>query len=168
MCGIVALVARPGRFVEADVARAVTALHHRGPDGSGTMRVHRNAHWEVFFGHARLSILDLTEAGRQPMAREGRGAIVFNGEIYDHARLRAALVPEDWELRSRSDTEVLLASMLVSPDAALRGSNGMLAVALFDARRERLVLARDRLGKKPLFVYRAKDVLAVASELKCF
>ncbi len=168
MCGIVALVARPGRFVEADVARAVASIHHRGPDGSGVARVHRNEHWEVFFGHARLSILDLSDAGRQPMVREDRGAIVFNGEIYDHASLRSALVPADWELRSRTDTEVLFASMLESPEAALRAANGMLAVALFDERAERLVLARDRLGKKPLFVYQTEDVLAVASELKCF
>jgi len=100
------------------------------------------------------------------MVREGEGAIVFNGEVYDHARLRAGA--PDWDFRSRSDTETLLARSLLDPHAALVDANAMLAMALFDARRKRLVVARDRLGKKPLFVYRGPDVLAVASELKAF
>ena len=166
MCGIVGIVARPGRFAEADVSRAVASLHHRGPDAQGVARVFAGEHWECWFGHARLAIVDLSPAGAQPMVRAGEGAIVFNGEVYGHSTLRAA-APR-WEFRSRSDTETLLARALDDPRQALVDANAMLAMALFDARRGRLVLGRDRLGKKPLFVYRGKDVLAFASELKAF
>lgn len=166
MCGIVAVLARPGRFSEPDLAKAIGALSHRGPDGEGIARVYRDANWECWFAHARLAIVDLSPGGAQPMVREGRGAVVFNGEVYDHQKLRQKA--PSWEFRSRSDTETLLARALDDPEAALVEANAMLAMALVDTQKKRLVIARDRLGKKPLFVYRGPDVLALASELKAF
>lgn len=166
MCGIVAVLARPGRFSEPDLAKAIGALSHRGPDGQGIARVYRDANWECWFAHARLAIVDLSPGGAQPMVREGRGAVVFNGEVYDHQKLRQKA--PSWEFRSRSDTETLLARALDDPEAALVDANAMLAMALVDTQKRRLVIARDRLGKKPLFVYRGPDILALASELKAF
>ncbi len=166
MCGIVGVVARPGRFDAEAVGRAVASLRHRGPDGDGVHRAHAGPHWECWLGHARLAIVDLSPAGAQPMVREGAGSIVFNGEIYNAAELRAR--SPRWAFRSHSDTEALLARALADPRAALTEANAMLAMVLVDAARGRLTVARDRLGKKPLFVYRGPDVLAFASELKAF
>jgi asparagine synthase (glutamine-hydrolysing) len=159
-------MARPGVFDAHAIASAVASLRHRGPDGSGVHRAYLGAHWECWLGHARLAIVDLSPAGAQPMVREGAGAIVFNGEVYNADELRARA--PDWTFRSRSDTEALLARSLEDPRAAMREANAMLAMVVFDTPRRRLVVARDRLGKKPLFVYRSAEVLAFASELKAF
>ena len=166
MCGIFGVVCRPGRFGAGELERAVGSLSHRGPDDRGLVRVEAGPPWEAWLGHARLSILDLTSAGHQPMAREG-GAVAFNGEVYDHAALRGEL-RSLWEFRSRSDTEVLLAGVLTEGPRFVARANAQLAAAVHDARARTLVLARDRLGKKPLYVYRAGEVLAFASELKAF
>jgi asparagine synthase (glutamine-hydrolysing) len=164
MCGIVGLVARPGRFAAADLERAVRSLSHRGPDDHGVERIDAGPHWELWLGHARLSILDLTSAGHQPMRRD-EGAVVFNGEIYNHRSLRSEL-EASWQFRSRTDTEVLLAGVLEHGAGFLARTNSQLAAAVWDARERTLLLARDRLGKKPLYVLCGHDVIAFASELK--
>lgn len=170
MCGIVGIIARPGAFQEEDLKRAVASLRHRGPDGAGVTCALRTTHWECWLGHSRLSIIDLSDAGRQPMratTRDGReGVLVYNGETYNHQRLRSRL--NGWSFRSTSDTEVLLAGLLSEGSDFLQHTLGMLACAFVDVQSGSLLLARDRLGKKPLFVYRGADVLAFASELKAF
>ncbi|MDQ3030787.1 MAG: asparagine synthase (glutamine-hydrolyzing) [Myxococcota bacterium] len=167
MCGIFGVIARPGRFGDADVLRATRALDHRGPDGHGVERVFASDSWEVWLGHTRLAILDLSADGHQPMRGFG-GVIVFNGEIYDHRARRDALRSDGIALRSSSDTEVLLAGLMRDgPDYVAR-CNGMLALGAWRESDRTLVLARDRLGKKPLYLYETGDVLAFASELKAF
>lgn len=161
MCGMTFIHdAALGR--EAIAARCHTAIHamaHRGPDGIATAG---DDDWQM--GHARLAIIGISD-GQQPMSDpEQRWSIVFNGEIYNYLELRAELA-DAWSFRTGSDTEVLLAGLVRRGESFLTRLNGMWAFALWDRRERRLLLARDRLGKKPLYVRAERDRLACASEL---
>jgi len=163
MCGIAGIFGQPDRN---SVAAMVRAMAHRGPDGHGL-----EADNAVALGHARLAIIDLTEAGRQPMLnRSGDIWIVFNGEIYNFQAERQALEQRGWTFRSHSDTEVALAMYEAYGDDFLQRLRGMFALALYDRRngpgRERLLLARDHVGVKPLLYARRGGRLIFASELK--
>lgn len=139
-----------------------TAIRHRGPDAGGQWQDERMA-----LVHRRLSILDLSEAGNQPMiSASGRYVIVFNGEIYNFETLRAELVAEGCEFHTRTDTEVLLALYERKGEQCLDVLNGMFALAIWDIEDHRLFLARDRLGKKPLYYYFDGQNFAFASEIK--
>ncbi|MCC6811987.1 MAG: asparagine synthase (glutamine-hydrolyzing) [Deltaproteobacteria bacterium] len=158
MCGIFGVV---GDGAEAiDPAPAADALHHRGPDARGSYREPG-----VLLGHTRLAIIDLSEGGAQPMRAEG-AALVFNGEIYNHHTLRDDLLRAGQTFRSRSDTEVILKGYLEWGDGVVERLDGMFAFALWDARARRLLLARDRAGKKPLFYSEKAGRLTFASEVK--
>jgi asparagine synthase (glutamine-hydrolysing) len=143
------------------------AIAHRGPDSSG---IWVDAAAEVALAHRRLAIVDLSEGGHQPMSsHDGRYVIVFNGEIYNHAEMRAALEGEgaapQW--RGTSDTEVLLeCAARWGLERTLAASVGMFAFALFDQKERQLILARDRLGEKPLYYGRAGKTFLFGSELK--
>jgi asparagine synthase (glutamine-hydrolysing) len=144
------------------VNESTAALSHRGPDGEG---VYRNHH--VALGHRRLSIIDLTDAGNQPMTDEtGRFTIVFNGEFFNYAEHRKALIQRGVTFRSQSDTEVLLQLYKHEGAAFLNKINGFFAMAIYDALEGSLFIARDRLGIKPLVVYDSPDMLAFASEMQ--
>ena len=168
MCGIAgALDQRSTRTPEelrAIAAAMAGELRHRGPDGRG---VWCDAARGVAFGHTRLAVVDLSPAGAQPMvSRDGRWVLAFNGEIYNHAALRAKL-PDPGTLQGTSDTEVLLeAAAAWGPERALRQANGMFALALWDRWEERLLLARDRMGEKPLYYAETPQGVLFASELK--
>jgi len=169
MCGIAGLL-QPGTsstWLAERVAAMTAALAHRGPDGEGA--------WVepavgLVLGHRRLSIIDLSPTGAQPMVSpSGRYVIVFNGEIYNFQTLRDTVVAEGASLRGRSDTEVLLAAIdLWGLDAALPRCRGMFAFGLWDRQLRRLTLARDRCGEKPLYFGRVGGAFAFASELKAF
>ena len=162
MCGIAGQVNMDGRPVNRERIAAMGArLRHRGPDDQG---VYVNG--PVGLAHQRLSILDLSPAGHQPMSNEdGSVWIVFNGEIYNFQELRDSL-PSSHRLRSRSDTEVIIHLYEEHGVQCLSMLRGMFAFAIWDQRHQRLVLARDRLGKKPLFYTADERGLAFASELK--
>lgn len=162
MCGIVGLIG-PGASV-ADLERLSVTVAHRGPDDDGDW-VDQAA--GVALGHRRLSIVDLTPAGHQPMvSADGRWVLALNGEIYDHADHRRYLERRGVALRGRSDTEVLLELIArLGLREALSRVEGMFALALWDRRDRQLVLARDRLGEKPLYYGRVGDRFAFASEL---
>jgi asparagine synthase (glutamine-hydrolysing) len=174
MCGIAGVIGHED--AREQVERMTAALAHRGPDGSGIFAPRPEAlrsetsYPEIALGHARLAVLDLSPAGRQPMtSRDGRWTIVFNGEIFNYRDLRqelgSRLGPVPW--RSSSDTEVVLeACSAWGVERALGRSIGMFAFALWDARERELVLARDRIGEKPLVYFEDGRTLAFASELK--
>jgi asparagine synthase (glutamine-hydrolysing) len=164
MCGIAGMVlADPaGRVDEKRLDRMSAVLAHRGPDDAGLY-----CRGPVGLAHRRLSIIDLSAAGRQPMANEdGTIWIVFNGEIYNFQTLRPALEAAGHVFRSRTDTEVILHLYEERGPDCLSYLRGMFAFAIWDGRRRRLFLARDRLGKKPL-VYQTDDqAFRFASEAK--
>lgn len=151
--------------VDRALLRAMTdALRHRGPDGAG---VHVDDTAGLGLGFRRLAIVDLSPAADQPMANEdGSVWLVANGEIYNAAALRGALAGRGHRFRSRSDAEVVLHAYEDDGPGCLAALNGMFGLAIWDARRRRLVLARDRVGEKPLYVYDDGRRLLFASELK--
>ncbi|MQP74913.1 asparagine synthase (glutamine-hydrolyzing) [Stenotrophomonas sp. MYb238] len=169
MCGLAGILQSQARLQEAELAALAgamgDALAHRGPDDRG---VWADAAAGVALAHRRLSILDLSPLGHQPMASsDGRYWLAYNGEIYNFVELRAELEALGHGFRGHSDTEVLLAAIVQwGLEAALRRCNGMFAIALWDRREQRLSLARDRVGKKPLYYGWAGDALVFGSELK--
>ena len=166
MCGIAGRVNyRSGAPVDLEVlARMCGLIAHRGPDGQDVW-IERDAG----LGHRRLAIIDLSEGGRQPMASaDGRLRITFNGEIYNYRELRAELQKRGRSFRSQSDTEVILAAYDEYGPDCLSRLNGMFAFAIWDRAARRLFLARDRVGKKPLYYRQDADGIAFASEPKAF
>ena len=160
MCGIAGVLALTDRPPDpAWAGLLVRAMSHRGPDGSGT-----HADQRLVLAHARLAILDLSEAGGQPMWTQDRQhGLVLNGEIYNHATLRTATPPPAGGWHSSSDTEVLLERLARGGDT-LTDLRGMFAFAHWDQQRAELTLVRDRLGKKPLLWVRTPEYFAFASE----
>ena len=166
MCGIAGrLNFRTGAPVDPGVLRGMSdLLAHRGPDGGGLW--HEEA---VGLAHRRLAIVDLSDAARQPMtAEDPRVRVVCNGEIYNFRELRTELEARGHRFRTRSDTEVLLAAYVAHGVECLSRLRGMFAFALWDGGRRRLLLARDRTGKKPLYYRMDGDGIAFASEPKAF
>lgn len=167
MCGIAGFLARAGSTDFAAHVRTMTdCIAHRGPDDAG---VWVDEACGVALGHRRLSIIDLSPAGHQPMTSAcGRYVTVYNGEIYNYRELRAELEATGaiaW--RGHSDTEVMLAAISAwGVEAALSKLNGMFALALWDRQERRLHLARDRFGEKPLYYAEIAGTLLFASELK--
>jgi asparagine synthase (glutamine-hydrolysing) len=166
MCGIVGVFERDGAPVDLDrVATLRDVMTHRGPDDAGLWR--REPLGDVAFGSRRLAIVDLSEAGRQPMASEdGLVHVAFNGEIYNHEPLRTELERRGHRFRSRCDTEVLVHLYEEYGAAMVDRLVGMFALAIWDERRERLFLSRDRLGIKPLYWIDDGRRFAFASEIK--
>src|SRR3954447_2604564 len=163
MCGIAGLVAAE-RLDAADLARLPAmrdVLAHRGPDGAGAW-----SDGHAALGHRRLSIVDLA-AGAQPLGNEdGTVQVVFNGEIYNHADLRPELEAHGHHYRTRSDTEAIVHAYEQWGDDCVHRFRGMFAFALWDQRRRRLLLVRDRLGIKPLYWTRAGERLLFPSHIK--
>lgn len=163
MCGIVGVFRAGGEPVpDSIVATMVASMHHRGPDGEGFF-----ARPGIAFGFRRLAVIDLSHASDQPFLDDtGAVALVFNGEIYNYVELREELRRLGHSFRSTGDTEVLLKAYLEWGTGCLDRLNGMFAFAIWDGRRNELVLARDRFGEKPLHIARSSRGLIFASELK--
>jgi len=161
MCGIIGAVGVSDPQIKDRVARAADLMLHRGPDDWG---IYSDGH--AALGFRRLSIIDLSLAGHQPMVTpDGSAVLIFNGEIYNYRELRKQLEP-DYEFRSQSDSEVLLNGYLAwGWDELLRRIDGMFAFAIWDTRKHRLHIARDRAGKKPLFYARTPEGFVFASTL---
>ncbi len=145
---------------------ALAALRHRGPDSEGTA-VAMAGEWTIGFAHTRLSVLDLSAAGHQPMLGPAGQVLVLNGEIYNHRELRPALEARGVRFVGSSDTETLLHLLIHEGAAALSRVIGMFAFAYWDPRTATLIAARDRLGKKPLyFVRQPRGGIVFASEVR--
>lgn len=162
MCGIAGTFRWPEGGPLTD--RLTAAIAHRGPDGTGRY-THAAGRDEVHLGHRRLSIIDLSPTGAQPMVRDGL-ALVYNGELYNYPELRHELASAGVRFRGSSDTEVVLEAWRRWGTGCLPRLRGMFAFAVFDERTGELVLARDQLGIKPLFVLRRGTAVAFSSELK--
>ncbi|MFO0760138.1 MAG: asparagine synthase (glutamine-hydrolyzing) [Byssovorax sp.] len=175
MCGIYGYVGPDAALATPDaLEKAIAALWHRGPDDRGTFHAlsagrgpSASGALVVGLAHTRLSIIDLSAAGHQPMTTEdGRYTIVYNGEIYNHAAIRGELSSLGCRFHSSSDTEVLLQAYARWGKGCLARLRGMFAFAVWDAVEQRLFLARDRLGIKPLYYVARGRGLAFASEIR--
>lgn len=166
MCGIVGAFDLQGRElpVSEDIAdRVLGLIAHRGPDDQGKWWSQSRS---VFLGHRRLSIIDLSPAGHQPMTNEdGTVWIVYNGEVYNFAQIHDELVAKGHQFRSRTDTEVLIHGYEEYGVGIIDRLRGMFAFALYDAKRDQLLLARDRVGIKPLYYTVAAGRFYIASEI---
>jgi asparagine synthase (glutamine-hydrolysing) len=163
VCGIVGFIGETQDRTDDTLRRMLSEIAHRGPDDMGL--------WHdggVALGHARLSIIDLSERGHQPFVTDdGLGVLVFNGEIYNYRELRRSLQQEGIRFRSETDTEVALYALHTwGAERAVPLFDGMFALAYYDLRDRSLWLARDRLGIKPLFTAKTRDGLVFASEQK--
>ena len=163
MCGIVGYFSKSGRDLGTSLDKALLALNKRGPD----LQVSRVLSSHVGFGHARLSIIDTSTDGSQPMSDDsGRYTIIFNGEIFNYRDLKAQFLAERSHFQSSSDTEVLLYLYIKMGKDCLQYLNGFFAFAIYDHQERSLIIARDRMGIKPLHIYIDDDMLIFASELK--
>ena len=167
MCGIVGILASQPRDLDPGVLAAMRdTIRHRGPDDTGEEIVAAHG---LAFGHTRLSVIDLSQGGHQPMWGKDRSTLlIYNGEIYNFPEIRLELEKAGCVFESGSDTEVLLRGYETWGNQVLERLNGMFAFAIWDARRHSLWLARDRLGVKPLYYYSdpGRDLFVFASELK--
>ncbi|MBK57146.1 MAG: asparagine synthase (glutamine-hydrolyzing) [Flavobacteriaceae bacterium] len=164
MCGIVGHWSNRKQISPIIFERMTDSLIHRGPDSSGIWSCPMS---NITLGHRRLSVLDLSETGAQPMiSKSKRFVIVFNGEIYNHLELRSKrLSSSQWN--GSSDTETLLEMVEVYGfSEAIKNIRGMFSVAVWDRKERRLLLARDRVGEKPLYIYFRNEEIIFASELK--
>ncbi|MBW2097183.1 MAG: asparagine synthetase B, partial [Deltaproteobacteria bacterium] len=165
MCGIVGFKSNRdfGRLRDS-LPEATSRLVHRGPDDTGLFFDQESG---VGLGHRRLSVIDLSEAGRQPMASDdGMVHIAYNGEIYNFQKIRITLEGHGHHFRTRTDTEVILKAYMEWGIGCLTRFVGMFALALWDKRIGKLFLARDRIGIKPLYYYYGESEFLFASELK--
>jgi asparagine synthase (glutamine-hydrolysing) len=173
MCGIAGIIGRLGEPNRAALQRMNDAMIHRGPDDSGIWTSAPDARgWGALLAFRRLAILDLSPAGAQPMVDPVTGhVVVFNGEIYNFSDLRQRLMAEGQEFHSTGDTVVMLRALGLHGPSAVSWLRGMFAFACWDPKQRRLVLARDPLGIKPLYLARSSDTdagwsVAFASELR--
>jgi asparagine synthase (glutamine-hydrolysing) len=167
MCGIAGILNFNQQPVTRDeIKRMTDVISHRGPDGEG--------HWinsskTISLGHRRLSIIDLTHNGQQPMHyADGRYAITFNGEIYNYIELKNDLLKNGYSFKSDSDTEVLMALYHQHKENCLQLLDGMFSFAIWDEKEKTLFCARDRFGEKPFYFFKDKNRFVFASEIKQF
>jgi asparagine synthase (glutamine-hydrolysing) len=164
MCGITGLIDFSTRSTEAMLAAMTEALNHRGPDDRG-LRIWNHSHSIVGLGHRRLSIIDLSSGGHQPMTFRNL-SVVYNGEIYNFAELKKQLETAGYGFDTHCDTEVLLKAFhLWGPDCVHKFI-GMFAFAIYDEMLEKVYLCRDRAGVKPLYYFEKNDIILFASEIK--
>ena len=167
MCGILGVISSLYLNSYSDinwVENGLNILEHRGPDGKGILC---STDHKILFGHRRLSIIDLTSLGSQPMYREDLGLLItFNGEIYNFLEIRNVLISKGYNFNSNSDTEVLLVAYAHWGSDFLSYLNGMFAFALYDERKKISIIARDRVGEKPLYYFKSSNYLYFSSEIK--
>lgn len=165
MCGILGYISNES-IDDFELNEMLDAMNHRGPDGRGIKKFYSNNDTYLSFGHVRLSILDLSELGAQPMVYKDRYWVTYNGEIYNFKELKEELIQKKYTFTSETDTEVLLAAYSEWGPECLNKLNGMFAFSIFDSLQNEIFIARDRFGVKPLYYFKHKNTFAFASEIK--
>ena len=164
MCGIAGIISPDTSLVSIERLKKMTdAIAHRGPDGEG--------HWinssgNISLGHRRLAIIDLSDAGKQPMHYLGRYTIIHNGEIYNYLELKEELLKKGYNFFSKTDTEVIAAAYDCWKEECVDRFEGMFAFAIWDAETKTVFCARDRFGEKPFYYYAGNNQFVFASEMK--
>ncbi len=168
MCGLTGFCDFNKKLNEADLDRATEALHHRGPD-SGSSEIYRSDLCNVGFGHRRLSIMDVSSNGNQPMYSDDKSVvIILNGEVYNFKEIRQELIRLGYSFHSDSDTEVILKAYQAWGIESVHRFIGMFVYALYDKKIQTVYILRDRPGVKPVYYYYKNGLLLFASELKSF
>ena len=166
MCGIAGFIDFNKKSTTSNIQSMIEPLNHRGPDGEGTSLLNsKNA--IIGFGHKRLSIIDLSQAGKQPM-NYSHFHITYNGEIYNYQEIKNELSALGHHFKGQSDTEMILHAYAEWGIKAVERFIGMFAIVLFDEKKQEVIFIRDRAGVKPLFYYQKNDLILFASELKSF
>ncbi len=163
MCGINGIIFKTSKTDVAKIMKMNALLKHRGPDDSGFI-THKN----LLLGHTRLSIIDTSNLGSQPMSVDGRFWIIYNGEIYNYKVLKEELLQKNYKFYSNSDTEVVLNAYKEWGENSFEKFNGEWSFAILDKKENELLLCRDGIGYKPCYIYETKDFLAFSSEIKAF
>lgn len=164
MCGIAGIIQLPAAGYGRDQLQKMNlSLAHRGPDGEGDWQ---NPDGSVLLGHRRLSVIDLSEDGQQPMLYLGRYTIVHNGELYNYVELKETLQQKGYVFRTKTDTEVIVAAYDCWQEECLQQFDGMFAFAIWDEKKRELFAARDRFGEKPFYYYYDQQRFLFASEMK--
>jgi asparagine synthase (glutamine-hydrolysing) len=164
MCGIAGIVSADPRAVTIERLQVMSdALKHRGPQGDGYWINHNNL---VGLGHRRLSIIDLSAAGAQPMHYPGQYTITYNGELYNYLELKKELTSKGYAFTSACDTEVVLAAYACYGKECLQHFDGMFAFAIWNETSQTLFCARDRFGEKPFYYTQHNNQFLFASEMK--
>lgn len=161
MCGITGIISKKKGADFTPIKAMTDIISHRGPDGEGH---YFDEHFA--FGHRRLAIVDLSEAGHQPMEYLGRYVITYNGEIYNFPELKSELEGYGYRFNSHTDTEVIMAAYDYWGTACLNKFNGMWAFVIFDKEKKKYFISRDRFGIKPLYYYQDNELFIFASEIK--
>jgi asparagine synthase (glutamine-hydrolysing) len=164
MCGIVGIIIKTRiekKSIKDIIEKMNNTLIHRGPDGEGYY------YGDNFvFAHRRLAIVDLSDAGKQPMEYINRYIITYNGEIYNYIELKKELESHGYKFKSHTDTEVIMASYDFWGIECLKKFNGMWAFVIYDKEKEKFFISRDRFGKKPLYYYKDDEIFIFSSEIK--
>ena len=166
MCGISGFIDFHKKSTTSNIQSMIEPLNHRGPDGEG-VSLFKSKNAIIGFGHKRLSIIDLSQAGKQPMALNHLH-ITYNGEIYNYQEIKNELLELGHHFNGESDTEMILHAYTEWGIKAVERFIGMFAIALFDEKKQEVVFIRDRAGVKPLFYYQKNDLILFSSELKSF
>ena len=164
MCRVAGIIRPFATISNSEIIAMRDCMQHGGPDDAG---VYINDNTHLALGHRRLSLIDLSNAGHQPMfSKDNNLVIVFNGEIYNYLTIQAELKFLGHQFISHSDTEVIIAAYQQWGDACFEKFNGMFALAIYDKEEQTLFIARDRVGVKPLLYYQDSDKFFFASEMK--
>lgn len=164
MCGIAGIISADPKFSDGShIKKMIDTLAHRGPDGEG---IWTNASSGIALGHRRLTIIDLSDNGKQPMHYLNRYTIIHNGEIYNYPEIKNELEQKGYNFFSNTDTEVITAAYDCWQDECLDHFDGMFAFAIWDEKEKELFAARDRFGEKPFFYYYDNEKILFASEMK--
>lgn len=166
MCGIAGFIDFHKKSNKSTIQSMIEPLNHRGPDGEGNSLL-KSKNAVIGFGHKRLSIIDLSQAGKQPMTLNHLH-ITYNGEIYNYQEIKNELLELGHRFNGESDTEMILHAYTEWGIKAVERFIGMFAIALFDEKKQEVVFIRDRAGVKPLFYYQKNDLILFSSELKSF
>ena len=161
MCGISGIISKQGHPDKNDIIKMNGMISHRGPDQSGYLE-YKN----TLLGHARLSVIDISDNGRQPMSTDGRYWIIFNGEVYNFLEIKEELIKRNYNFYSKTDTEVVINSYIEWGDACFNKFNGDWVIAILDKQTNFITIARDGLGCKPCYIYEDSKTIAFSSEIK--
>ena len=161
MCGIAGVIDFHKKSTKSDVKSMIEPLNHRGPDGEG-VSLFKSKNATIGFGHKRLSIIDLSQTGKQPMTLSHLH-ITYNGEIYNYQEIKNELLGLGHHFNGESDTEMILHAYSEWGIKAVERFIGMFAIALFDEKKQEVVFIRDRAGVKPLFYYQKNDLILFLS-----